>query len=172
MLQEKALRRHAAPLLTARSGSPLIKSSAALGRRNEWRKGLSTVDADMPEDLRKKKVYQDFLVFRDWMKKEDGAHFLGKVKVSGPFPHFDPHEPDIQYGDSGGSRKVARSIERDTQNNGKEDYVIEALFNVPEYITELPTDLAVELFGNGRPGIRPLREREWRNRGTKWSPRS
>ena len=106
------------------------------------------------------------------MAKEDGAHYRNETYLEGPIPHLEIHQNDVQVGDRGGTREVARNLAKDALGNGKEDYIIHALFDVPEYITELPTDLAVELFGNGRPGIRPLREREWRKQGDSWSQRN
>jgi hypothetical protein len=164
-LQLPALRRHAVPIVAPKGGLPLIRNTVSLGRMLEWRKGLSTMDEDMPEDLRKRKVYEDFLKFKEWMAKEDGAHFRGKVKVTGPYPHFEPKPNDVQVGDRGGTREVARSIIEDTSGSGKVDYVIEALFDVPEYLNELPTALAAELIIARRPGLRSARnphEREWR----------
>lgn len=164
-----AQRRHAVPIVTPSAGGPLIKSTPSLGRMLEWRKGRSVVPSDMPDEERKRKVWQDFHIFKQWMEKEDGAHFRGQVKVHGPFPHFDAHEPDTQYGDNGASRKVARSIIEDTKESGFEDYVIEALFDVPEGITEVPTDLALDLAGKGRVKLlrtdmdgRGQRNRDWR----------
>lgn len=118
-LQLPALRRHAVPIVAPKGGLPLIKNTISLGRRLEWRKGLSTVDEDMPEDLRKRHVWEDFQRFKVWMEKEDGAHFRGKVKVTGPYPHFTPRPNDVQVGDRGGTREVARSIVEDTSGSGQ-----------------------------------------------------
>lgn len=170
--QIAAGRRTAAPMLAPSSGLPLIKSVPSLGRMLVWRKGQSVVDADMPEEMRKRHTYEDFLKFVAWMEKEDGARYRGEVRISGPFPHFEPHPNDVQIGDRGGTREVARSIVEDTSNNGKEDYIIEALFDVPEFINEVPTELAMDLLAKGESGIRPLREREWRREANRWSPRS
>ncbi|HSE43734.1 MAG TPA: hypothetical protein VLA89_00240 [Gemmatimonadales bacterium] len=128
----------------------------------------------MSEAQRKERVRWGVNVFIDWMRKEDGAELIpNTLRVHGPFPHFEAHEPDTQYGDAGGKRKVARSIKND-MTEGKEDYVIEAWFNCPEYIQEIPTDLAQQLFADPRreSDIRPLRDREWRKDGDRtWSPR-
>lgn len=164
-LQLGAARRHAVPIVAPASGLPLIKNTVSLGRRLEWRRGRSTVDADMPEGARKTKVYQDFQIFIEWMKKEDGAHYRNEVHIEGPFPHHEIRRNDVQVGDRGGRREVARSLEQDTKDTGKEDYIIHALFDVPEMITEIPTSLALDLFtqpGKLRSDIRPLREKDWR----------
>lgn len=170
----KALRRLAEPMVAPRAGAPLIKSVPSLGWMLVERKGTSTVPDDMPEELRKRHVYRDFLIFCEWMRKEDGAEYVeGTVRVEGPFPHFEPKEPDTQYGDNGAHRKVGRSIVADTSNTGKEDYKILAVFRVRERMQEIPTELALDLFDKGRPGLRPLRGREWRNTGVdKWLPRT
>lgn len=164
-----AQRRHATPIVTPQAGMPLIKSTPSLGRMLEWRRGRSVVPSDMPDHERKRKVYDDFQIFVRWMEKEDGAHYRGQVKVHGPFPHFEAHEPDTQYGDNGDSRKVARSIVEDTAPSGFEDYVIEALFDCPEGITEVPTDLALDLANQGKVKLlreqidgRGQRNRDWR----------
>ena len=158
------LRRHAVPIVPPSPGLPLIKNTCSLGKHLMWRKGRSTIDEDAPEEVKKKHVLRDAQIFIEWMWKEDRAEFKGRMKVSGPFPHFEAKPPDVQVGDRGGTRLRARSIITDTAPSGKEDYIIEALFAVPEYVSEIPTDLAMELFGRpgGRPGLRPLREREWR----------
>lgn len=171
-LQLPAARRHATPIVSPSTGLPLIKSTVSLGRRLEWRKARDTVDEDMPEDLKKRHVYEGFLTFVKWMEKEDGAHYRDQVKVTGPFPHFEAKQPDIQVGDRGATRPVARRIDDDVGGNGKEDYIIEALFDCPEYINEIPTDLAVDLFGKGKPGLAPLRQNEWMKTGSdSWSPK-
>jgi hypothetical protein len=173
-LQHKAARRHAVPNLAPTPGLPLIKSTVNLGRRLEWRKARDTVETDMPDELKKRHVYQGFLFFKEWMEKEDRAHYIeGSVRVSGPFPHFNQQMQGVQVGENGATRPIGHRIEQDVGNNGKEDYIIEALFNVPEYINEISTDLAQELFGKGRPGLRPLREQEWRRTGKDaWSLRN
>ena len=157
----RVARRHAAPMLDPKPGQVLIKSTPSLGRMLEWRKGRSVVDHDMPDHLRKEHVRRDADIFIKWMEKEDGARYRGQIRVYGPFPHFEAQQPDVQVGDRGGTRQVARSIATDTSNNGKEDYVIEALFDVPETIQEIPTYLAQDLF-NKRTDLRPLRERDWK----------
>ena len=164
MLQVKAGRRHAPPLVDPSPGLPLIKSVPSLGRRLEWRKGRINVDADATPQVRKGRIKWAVERFVEWMGKEDRAYPRYDIAlpiISGPYPHFNPKPPNTQIGDRGGKRKVARQVIQDL-DNGEQDYVIEVLFEVPEYITELPTDLAVELFSRGRPGIKPMREKEWR----------
>ena len=158
-------RKYAAPMVDPKAGMPLIKSVPSLGRMLEWRKGRSVVDEDMPDHLRKEHVRRDTEIFIKWMEKEDGARFRGQVRVHGPFPHFEANTaPVMQTGDRGGTRQLARSIVADTSNNGKEDYVIECLFDVPEAINEIPTSLALDLFSKGTPNLRPLREKDFRGR--------
>ncbi len=128
----------------------------------------------MSEAQRKRRVKWGVEVFVQWQRKVDRAEPTGRIKISGPAPHFTPHEPDTQYGDNGHHRKVARNIEADTSGSGKEDYVIEMEFKCPEAITEIPTELALELFQRDgqRSDARPLREREWGQTGSnKWSPK-
>lgn len=159
-------------MLPAASGVPLIKSTPLLERMLVWRKGRSVVDVDMPDHLRKEHVRRDFETFVAWMRKEDGAEYVqGSVRVSGPYPYLKAREPDIQHGDAGGHRPVARNAQGDV-DQGKESYEIECLFRVVEAIQEVPTDLAIEMFGKGRAGLRPLRSNEWRAKGANsWSPR-
>jgi len=114
----------------------------------------------MPEELRKRHVKQAFEKFVQWMNKEDGAIWDGQwPEIQGPQPHFEIREPDVQYGDNGGSRTVARNLQEDLTGNGKEDYIIIASFWAREQITEVRTDVAQELFATGKAGVRPFRER-------------
>jgi hypothetical protein len=168
----KAGRRHAAPMLTPASGLPLIKSVPSLGRRVEVRRGRSTVPSAMAPVDKKRKVYEDLHIFIQWMAKEDKARFHKVLAIEGPFPHLEVKPNDVQHGDKGGQREVARSLAADTSNPEYEDYILVCEFDAPEYINEIPADLAAELFAKGRPGLRPLREREWKQEGTSWSPRS
>jgi hypothetical protein len=160
-------------MLTPKSGLPLIKSVPSLGWRAEWRKAYVDVEIGMSEAQRKARVKWGVEVFFAWMKKEDRAQYIpNTLRIHGPFPHFAPRENDTQYGDNNARRKVARNLQTDT-NNGKEDYVIEAQFKCPEYIQEIPTDLAQTLFADPRreSHIKPLRDREWRKTGARtWSP--
>lgn len=171
--QPAAARRHAVPLVPPVKGLPLIKGTPTLGRMLEWRRGRVTVDCDMPIERKKRAVFDGMKVFLEWMRKEDRAEYRGKAKVYGPYPHFNAQPPSVQVGDRGGKRLVARQVAQDLGGDGKEDYVIEALFSVPEYINEVPTELAQRMFSQsgGRPGLRPLRDREWKKRGAQWLPR-
>jgi hypothetical protein len=128
----------------------------------------------MPRSRKIARVKWAYKVFCDWMWKEDRAYPIAGVKprITGPIAHLDARPPDVQHGDAGGTRLVARNLLADASGNGKEDYVIEVLMSVPEYISEIPTDLATELWSQpgGRPGLRPLREQEWKQRGQQWLP--
>ena len=123
-------------------------------------RGTATVDADMPEWLRKRHIKQAAEKFIQWMNKEEGAIWDGSLPdVQGPIPHFDIHEPDVQYGENGAQRPIARSVQEDLTGNGKEDYHIIASFWARERITEVRTPVAQELFAAGKAGVRPFRER-------------
>jgi hypothetical protein len=159
-----ALRRHAVPIVDPTAGGPLIKRTVDLGWMKERRKVRVPMDDDFPQDRRKEFLRKMAQQFIDEETRIDGARYSGGMEIQGPFPHFDPHEADTQVGDRGATRPVSRSIKDDTSENGKEDYVLEALFIVPEYVNEIPTSLAMDLFTKpgGRPGLRPLREKDWR----------
>lgn len=161
-LQPAAARRHAVPI-TRPSGRGLVKSTISTGWMLERRRVRVPLDADFPQERRKDFLFRAARQFIEEEYRLDRSVYRGGMRVHGPFPHFDPHEPDTQIGDRGGRRLRARSVVRDTTDNGKEDYVLEATFVVPEYISELPTDLALEMFPHqgARPGLRPLRAREW-----------
>lgn len=164
-LQPEALRRHAVPVAAPVPGIPLVKSTANLGRMLERRRVRVPVDAEMPQERRKTLLFKAARQFITEEGKRDRAEYRFGMEVHGPFPHFEPQSPDIQIGDRGGTRPRARSIADDTSaESGLVDYVLEATFSVPEYVNEIPTDLALELFSRpgGRPGLRPLRESEWR----------
>jgi hypothetical protein len=167
-------RRHAAPMLPPVSGLPLIRSVPSLGFRAEERKANCDVEVGMSPDQRKARVKWGVEVFLAWMKKEGAEYIHDTLRVEGPFPHFDPKEPNTQYGDAGGKRKVARKLGDDLPE-GKEDYVIIAMFKVREALQEIPTELAQQLFAdpNRQSHIKPLREREWRKSGARtWSQRN
>ena len=156
-MSQQALGRRWAPSI---AGSPQIRSVPGLGWVKVRRSGRATVDSDMPDELKKRHVKQAFEKFVGWMDREDGAIWDGTLpEIQGPLPHFAIHEPDVQYGDNGGSRPVARSVERDHTDTGKEDYIIIASFWTREKITEVRTSVAEELFATGKPGVRPLREK-------------
>lgn len=138
------------------AGSPQIRSVPTLGWVKVQRKGRFEVDDDMPEDARKSYGKQMFERFVLWMKAEDGAEWDGQLPtILGPYPHFDAKPPDMQYGDNGASRPVARNVQEDLTGTGKEDYVIIASFWVRERIQELRTPIAEEVIG--KPGIRAMR---------------
>lgn len=155
-MSQKTLGRRYAPSL---AGSALIRSVPTLGWVKVQRKGRFEVDDDMPEDKRKAFGKQMFERFVKWMEAEDGAKWDGQLpSITGPYPHFDIKQPDMQHGDNGASRPVARSVQEDLTGTGKEDYVIVASFWVREKIQEVRTDTAHELFAAGMPGVRPMRE--------------
>jgi len=158
-------------MLPAASGLPLIKSTAKLGWRLVVEHCVSTFDADMPIDLVKKELRKDFDTFKDWMRKESGAKFKRVLRIEGPTPHIGYAPNHIQHGDAGGTREIARNLSADSTDTGKVDYRTYCVFEAREFINEIPTDLAVELFAKGRQGLRPLRDREWKQRGNAWSPR-
>ncbi len=164
-----ALRRHAVPITDPVAGTPLIKRTVDLGWMVERRKARVPMEQDFPHDRRKDVLFQKAEQFIEEELRLDGARYHGGMQIHGPFRHFDPHAPDEQVGDRGGKRPVARSVETDTAENGQEDYVLEADFIVPEYVNEIPTSLAMNLFARpgGRPGLRPLRERDWEGL---WTP--
>ena len=139
------------------AGSPQIRSAPSMGWVKVRRKARFEVDDDMPEDKRKAFGLRMFERFVKWMQAEDGAKWDGQhPTIEGPYPHFDAREPDVQYGDNGGARPVARNLQEDLTGTGKEDYVIIASFWVREHIQELPTPLALDLFAQGRGGMRPV----------------
>ena len=162
--QPTALRRHAVPVAQPVAGIPLVKSTVNLGRTLDTRRVRVPMDFDFPQAWRKALLFKKARQFIDEERRCDGAEYRGGMKIEGPFPHFEPHEPDVQVGDRGGRRPVARSLAADTSDLGTIDYVLEAVFSVPERINEIPTALAHELFDRpgGRPGLMPLRERDWR----------
>lgn len=124
----------------------------------EWQqvmiKGTIDVESSLSDASKKKRVYWGVQRFIEWMRKE-GHKFQGGITLHGPFPHMDFKPPDTQTGDRGATRKVARSIEEDMKDNGKEDYVVEAVFLTRETIRELPTDVALEVVG--KRGVRAMR---------------
>lgn len=153
-MTQKLLGRKWAPSL---AGSPQIRSVPTLGWLKVKRKARFAVDDDMPDEQRKREMYRNFQRFTAWMKKEDGAEWDGQIpEIHGPYPHFDAKPPDMQYGENGASRPVARNVQEDLTGNGKEDYVIIASFWVRERITEVRSTLADDVIG--KPGIRALRE--------------
>lgn len=164
LLQPAAARRHAVPIVEPRAGTPLIKSTVKTGWMLDRRQARAVVPREMPLERRKgelKKMADQFI--KDEYRI-DRSVFRGNFKIEGPFPHFDPHEADIQKGSQGGTRPIARSLAKDTTDSEFEDYLLSATFICPEYINEIPTSLAMDLFTQpgGRPGLSPLRAKEWR----------
>ena len=156
-MSQELLGRKWAPSL---AGNPQIRSVPTLGWVKVERKARFEVDDDMPEDKRKAYGFEMFERFVKWMKAEDGAKWDGQMpRIEGPFPHFNAQEPDMQYGENGASRPVARNVQEDLTGTGKEDYVIFASFWVQEKIQEVSTPVAQDLFATGKAGVRPFRER-------------
>ena len=156
-MSQEVLGRRWAPSL---AGSAQIRSVPQLGWVKVRRQGTATVDSDMPDELKKRHVKQAFEKFVKWMKAEDGAEWDGTLPVvQGPFPHFAIKEPDVQYGENGASRPIARNVQEDLTGTGKEDYKITASFWARETITEVRSPVAQELFDSGKAGVRPFRER-------------
>ena len=152
-MSQQLLGRRWAPTL---AGSPKIRSVPSLGWVKVRRKARFEVDDDMPEEARKAFGRQMFERFVQWMKAEDGAEWDGHMPdIEGPYPHFDAKPPDVQYGDNGASRPIARNVQEDLTGTGKEDYVIFASFWVRERITEVRSDMADGLIGS--PGVRAFR---------------
>lgn len=170
-----AAARHATPIVPAAAGFPLIRSTANLGWREEWRRGRSTWPCNGGNGHRpgctslKQHLSRDATIFILWMQKEDGAEFGGQVRYEKAMPHLEVRGNDRQYGDAGGHRDVARKLASDLDDE-RQDIVIRVLFRVREGIVEMPTDLAVELMGKGREGVRPLRGQEWQQRGGSYAP--
>lgn len=141
------------------AGSAQIRSVPQLGWVKVRRQGTATVDTDMPDALKMRHVKQAFEKFVQWMKKEDGAEWDGSPPtIAGPLPHFDIKPPDVQYGDNGASRPIARNVQEDLTGSGKEDYKITVSFWAREHITEIRTPVAADLFAEGKAGVRPFRE--------------
>lgn len=155
MSQRQLGRRHAPSLVPAKPGLPLIRSVPDLGRQLVRIKATIDVEADLPDETKKKRVFWGAKRFIEWMRKE-GHEFQGGMTLHGPFPHMDFREPDVQTGDLGDTRLSARSIKDDLSDNGKEDYVWEGVFSTREYIQEVPADVAQQVIG--QRGIRALKE--------------
>lgn len=152
------------------TGLPLIKRTVELGWMLERRKVRVPMDSSIPVERRKAILFRSARQFIEEEARLDRAQYRGGMEVHGPFPHFEPRENREQVGDRGGRRPLANDVREDTGDLSKVDYVLEAVFAVRESIAEVPTALATEMFTQpgGRPGLRPLRDREWRN----FAPRS
>lgn len=179
-MYQRAARRHAAPAQPAIPGVPLIKVAPSLGRMLETRRFLAgggsnpafLIPVEWAQARKKEEVRRQAQIAIDWARKEDGANFRRIVRIEGPLAHFDPHENHVQYGDAGGKREVARQFIGDSTPE-YEDYRIYIEFDVPEGITELPTEMAAELMAKGNKNMRPLREAEWAKTGRNiWSQRN
>lgn len=152
-MSQELLGRRWAPSL---AGSAQIRSVPTLGWVKVKRKARFAVDDDMPDEQRKREMLWNFHRFVAWMKKEDGAEWDGQMPdVNGPYPHFDAKPPDVQYGENGASRPIARNVQEDLTGTGKEDYVIIASFWVREKIQEVRSSIADQVIG--QPGVRALR---------------
>lgn len=154
-------RRHAPSIAIPTPGGPLVRAVPDLGWAKVQMKGRIDVEEDMPEEARKKRVYWGVQRFIRWMESAEGARFAGDVQISGPFSHFDPKPPDVQVGDRGATRPRARNLGADSTGTGKEDYVIVCSFYIREQVQEVRTDVAEDLFREGKPGVRPMRERDY-----------
>jgi hypothetical protein len=153
-------RRNAPSITIPTPGGPLIRSVPELGWQKVRIKATIPVDADMPKDKRKRYLFRATQQFIREEEKLRGARFAGGIELSGPRRHLDVHPPDIQVGDRGGTRPRARNMFADTQN-GKEAYDIWGDFWIREQVTEVRTDVALDLFKEGRPGVRPMRARDY-----------
>jgi hypothetical protein len=133
----------------------------ALGWQRVRIKATIPVDADMPKEKRKRYLYRATQQFIREEEKLRGARFAGDIELSGPRRHLEVRPPDIQVGDRGDTRPRARSMLADSTDNGKEAYDIWGTFWVREQIQEVRTDVALDLFKEGRPGVRPMRARDF-----------
>lgn len=165
-LQPSAARKHAVPIVTPSAGGPLIKSTPNTGWMLEKRAASFTVDAEAVV-TDKQKRHAENIAMKQFIEEEarlDGAKFFSKRPYQATWhPAVNYQPPNIQKGDRGGQRPVARSLAQDVDYS-KMACRLEAWFIAPEYINEIPTSLAMELFTKpgGRPGLKPLREKDWR----------
>lgn len=145
-------------------GAPLVRSTPELGVMLDRRRVRVPVPADLPMERRKEYLRKAKDQFISEEYRIDRAVYVGGMRLEAPTPHFDPHEPDTQVGDRGGTRPVARHLVDDISADETVDYHLSAVFAGPEYVSEIPTALATELFTQpgGRQGLRPLRGNEWR----------
>lgn len=131
----------------------------------EKRVASFTIDAELAQNDAAKRNAEN-AGMRQFIEEEhriDGAVFQSQYPIQATwYPAIDYREPDIQVGDRGGRRPVARSVAQDSANTGKMACRLEATFRAPEYIQEIPTALAEELnlWSGGRPGLRPVRGRQ------------
>jgi len=154
--QERLARKHAASIVPATPGLPLIRSTPNLDYQLVRLKGTIDVEEGLAPETAKKRVYWGFKRFVEWMRKE-GHQYRGGLQITGPFPHMEYQTEDTtQTGEQGTERPVARSVEDDLGGNGKQDYVIEGNFLVRETIQEVPTSIAEDVLG--KRGIRAMRD--------------
>ena len=154
-------RRSAPSIVIPTPGGPLIRSVPSLGWQKVRIKATIPVDADMPEERRKDYLYRATQQFIREEEKLRGVRFAGGIELKGPRPHFEPRSPDTQVGDGGVTRLKARNLLADATENGKEAYDIWGSFWIREWIQEVRSDIAVDMFKKGSPGIRPLRARDF-----------
>lgn len=148
------------------AGDGHIKSTPNLGWHPEKRSASFTVDYDLAANDEVKRRLENHAMgqFIEEEARIDGAKFLARYPFQATWhPYLEYHEADIQRGENGATRPVARSVARDSANTGKWSCRLEAWFMAPDYIQEIPTKLANEigLFEGRRPGLKPLRERRW-----------
>ena len=155
-------RRHAPSIAIPTPGGPLIRSVPELGWQKVRIKATIPVDADMPLAKRKGYLHRKAQQFIREEERLRGARFAGKIELAGPRRHLEARPPDVQVGDRGGTRPRARNLLADASDNGKEAYDIWGSFWVREEIQEVRTDIAEDLFKEGRSGVRPMRERDYR----------
>jgi hypothetical protein len=157
-VSQQTLARKWAPSL---AGSPQVRSTAPLGFVKVRRRSRFEVDDDMPEPALRHYARQMFDRFVLWMKAEDGAEWDGsKPVITGPVAHFEAQAPDVQWGEGGVSRPIARNVQQDMSGSGRVDYFIETAFWVRERIVEVRSSVAESLFATQKPGVRPAREND------------
>ncbi len=148
---------YAPTLLVPKPGLPLIRSTPDLGYQAVRIRGRIDVEAGLRSAMKKKKLYWAFNRFVNWMEKE-GNRYKGDLSITGPYPHAELKEPDIQTGDRGGQRRVARNLEDDVGQDDREDYVIEATFIRREEVQLVDKDVALAV--EGKRGIRLAQPRD------------
>jgi len=154
-------RRNAPSITIPTPGGPLIRSVPDLGWQKVRIKATIPVDADMPEEKRKDYLYRATQQFIREEEKLRGVRFAGDIELKGPRLHLDPHPPDVQVGERGATRLRARSLLADSSNNGKEAYDIWGSFWIREWIQEVRSDIALDMFKKRTPGVRPTRVRDF-----------
>ncbi|KKL73191.1 hypothetical protein LCGC14_2077380 [marine sediment metagenome] len=148
------MRDYAPPLLPVKSGVPLIRSTPNLGWQAVRIRGRIDVERSLRPETRKKKLYWAFQRFVQWMEDE-GHIYKGDLSITGPYPHAELKEPDLQTGDRGEQRRVARNLKDDVGQGDVDDYVIEATFWARERVQLVDKDVAIKV--EGKKGIRLAR---------------